>query len=117
MLLIISIVSILLLGAMRASADSQMPDVAWKSKCMICHAIDRKLIGPAFGWVAHKYKDDKEKGRQAVINRIEKGGRGEWIEHTGGILMPPFEGSSTKAEREAMADFILSLKPIAPKKR
>ena len=34
-------------------------DLAKKSNCMACHAIDKKLVGPAYQEVAKKYAGDK----------------------------------------------------------
>jgi cytochrome c len=104
----------LLCFALPATADTRVPEIAVKAGCMTCHAVDRKIIGPALGWVAHKYKDDKEKGRTAILGQIEDGGGKKWIRHTGGILMPPFKGRTSEEQRSELADFILNLAPIAP---
>ena len=41
----------------RAYAD-EGADLAKAKNCMACHAIDKKLVGPAYKDVAAKYKGD-----------------------------------------------------------
>ena len=45
-------------------------DLAQKKNCMACHAIDKKLVGPAYKEVAAKYagqKDAVDKLTQKVL--------------------------------------------------
>lgn len=91
-----------------------MPEVARKAACAMCHKVDGKLIGPAFVWIAYKYRSNREAGRQAIINQIIKGGQGKWTRYTGGALMPPYDTTTTEAQRNELADFILSLEPVSP---
>ena len=91
-----------------------MPEVVRKAACATCHKIDKKLIGPAFVWVAYKYSDDKEAGKKAIIDQIINGGQGEWTKYTGGAIMPSYGSTTTEAQRDELADFILGLEPIAP---
>ena len=59
-------------------------DLAKKSNCMACHAIDKKLVGPAYQEVAKKYAGDK--GAEAMlVEKVKKGGTGTW----GKVPMPP----------------------------
>lgn len=95
-------------------AAPPMPEVARKAACATCHRVDRKLIGPAFAWVAYKYKDDKVQGKKAIIHQIINGGKGKWTRYTGGIVMPSYGQTTTEAQRNELADFILSLTPVAP---
>jgi len=57
-------------------------DLATKSGCMACHAVDKKLVGPAYQEVAKKYKAGDE---AMLADKIKKGGKGVW----GQIPMPP----------------------------
>lgn len=111
---ILGVVAILLLGAGPAMAAAQAPEVARQSGCLACHGIERKIIGPAFAWVADKYQGDKAAGKQAIIDKIVNGSSGQWIRYTGRIIMPPYGAQTTEAQRNELADFILSLDPIAP---
>jgi cytochrome c len=57
-------------------------DLAAKSGCLACHAIDKKLIGPAYQDVAKKYKASDE---AMLVAKVKAGGKGVW----GPIPMPP----------------------------
>ena len=76
-----------------------------KAKCGACHAVDKKVVGPAFKDVAAKYagKADAEK---TLIANITKGGAFGW--KNGG--MPPKGAGATDAEIQSMAKFILTIK-------
>jgi len=59
-------------------------DLAKKSNCMACHAVDKKLVGPAYQDVAKKYAGDK--GAEAkLVAKVKAGGTGVW----GNVPMPP----------------------------
>jgi cytochrome c len=105
---------LLVSGANSVSAAGPMPEVARKAACTTCHKIEKKLIGPAFAWIAYKYKDDKEAGKQAIIDQIINGGQGKWIKYTGMIIMPPYGQTTTESQRNELADFILGLEPVKP---
>lgn len=109
-----SMMAIALFGAIPAMAASQMPEITKKAGCVMCHQIEGKLIGPAFAWVADKYKEDKEAGKKAIVNQIANGGRGKWTRYTGGVIMPPYQAQTTETQRNELADYILGLDPIAP---
>jgi cytochrome c len=55
-----------------------------KDGCAACHAIDKKVIGPAYQDVAAKYKGDKD-ALAKLSDKVKKGGVGVW----GQIPMPP----------------------------
>ena len=82
---------------------AEMPAVAKKNNCVACHAIDKKLVGPAWADVAKKYKGDA--GAAAHLDdKIAKGGKGVW----GPMPMPP-NPKMTAEERKELVDFILGL--------
>lgn len=91
----------LLVAGSALAAD--MPAVAKKNNCVACHAIDKKLVGPAWADVAKKYKGDA--GAAAHLDdKIAKGGKGVW----GPMPMPP-NPKMTAEERKEVVDFILGL--------
>jgi cytochrome c len=57
-------------------------DLAAKSGCLTCHAIDKKLIGPSYQDIAKKYTASDE---AMLIAKVKAGGKGVW----GQIPMPP----------------------------
>lgn len=51
--------------------------LAKKSGCMNCHAVDKKLVGPAFKDVAAKYKNDSEAPAKLAL-KVRGGGTGSF---------------------------------------
>lgn len=91
----------LLVAGSALAAD--MPAAAKKNNCVACHAIDKKLVGPAWADVAKKYKGDA--GAAAHLDTvISKGGKGVW----GPMPMPP-SPKVTAEERKELVDFVLGL--------
>ena len=77
------LISALIATGLIASAPAfANKDLATKSGCMACHAVDKKLVGPAYQEVAKKYKASDE---AMLIDKVKKGGKGNW----GQIPMPP----------------------------
>ena len=84
---------------------AEMPALAKKMNCTACHAIDKKMVGPAWKDVAAKYKGDA-KAHDALIVKVSKGGSGAW----GTMPMPANDAAGTKqAEIKELVDFILAL--------
>ena len=51
--------------------------LATSKNCMSCHALDKKLVGPAFKDVAAKYAGDKTATDKLVV-KVMQGGVGVW---------------------------------------
>lgn len=79
-------------------------ELAKKSGCLACHAVDKKLVGPAFKDVAAKYKGDA--GAQATLaKKVKEGGKGVW----GQVPMPP-NAAVSEADINTLVKWVLSLK-------
>jgi cytochrome c len=78
-------------------------DLATKKNCMACHAVDKKVVGPAYKEVAAKYASDKTAAAK-LAEKIQKGGVGAW----GQVPMPP--NQVTPDEAKTLAAWVLSLK-------
>jgi len=89
------------------SQDDAMK-LARKSGCLICHKIEVKVMGPAWKDVAAKYQGD-EGARAMLLEKVRKGGKGNWTEVTHGITMPPSPKRVTDEDIANLVDFILSL--------
>lgn len=75
-----------------------------KSGCTACHALDRKLVGPAYKDVAAKYA--KDAGAAAKLaTKVKAGGSGVW----GQVPMPP-NPAVADADLKTMITYILALK-------
>ena len=85
-----------------------MPPLAKKSGCTACHAIDRKVVGPAWGDVSKRYKGDAG-AKAALVAKVKKGGKGNWTEVTKGVPMPPYSPRVADADIESLVDFVLGL--------
>ncbi|MFZ3322985.1 MAG: c-type cytochrome [Usitatibacter sp.] len=96
-----------ILAALLAAAPAAaLADEALASKngCLACHAVDKKVVGPAYKEVAAKYRNDK--GAEArLVDKVKKGGMGVW----GQVPMPP-NAQVSDADVKALVKWILSLK-------
>jgi cytochrome c5 len=75
-----------------------------KDGCAACHAIDKKLVGPAYQDVAAKYKDDKGAAAR-LAQKVKAGGSGAW----GQVPMPP-NAAVSDDDIKSLVAWILSLK-------
>lgn len=92
------------------AASPVMADLALakKSGCLACHTVDKKVVGPAWKDVAKKYKGDAG-ARAQLIQKVKKGGKGNWTQVTKGVPMPPYSPRVSDANIEKLVDFVLSL--------
>lgn len=93
-----------------AAANAQANEALAKSKnCFACHAIDRKLVGPAYKDVARRYAG-RAGSEAALVDKVLKGSRGAWAKELGAdIPMPP--NTLVKPDEAAtLVNWILSLK-------
>jgi cytochrome c len=74
-----AVIALTLGGAAQANEK-----LAQASGCMVCHGLDKKMIGPSYKDVAAKYRNDKN-AQAALIKKVKAGGKGVW----GDIPMPP----------------------------
>ncbi len=74
-----------------------------KDGCASCHAIDRKIVGPAYVDVAAKYKGDKDAAAK-LAKKVKEGSNGVW----GPIPMPP-NAAVSQADATELATWILTL--------
>jgi len=98
-----------------------MPPLAKELNCTACHAIDRKVVGPAWQDVANRYtgkgvKTFTYRGKEyplieGLVMKVSKGGSGNW----GAMPMPANDLSGAKrAKIEELVRFEQSLaKPPA----
>lgn len=77
-------------------------ELAQKNNCMACHAIDKKLVGPAYQEVAKKYAGQKD-GAAALAKSIKAGGAGKW-----GPVPMPAQAALSDADALALAKWVLA---------
>lgn len=87
-----------------AVSETEAMQLAKKNNCFACHAIDKKVVGPAWKDIAAKYRGDS--GAEARLSdKIAKGGSGVW-----GVMVMPPSPQVSEADRKILARFVLSLK-------
>ncbi|MFZ2269914.1 MAG: c-type cytochrome [Azonexus sp.] len=101
------VIPALLLAAafMGSSAVQASEAIIKKARCVACHAVDKKLVGPAYKDVAAKYRGDA--GAPArLAEKVRHGGSGVW----GDIPMIPHPADKLSDENLAAAiQWILAL--------
>jgi cytochrome c len=99
---------------------ADMPELAKKSGCTACHAIDKKVVGPAWADVAKAYASngatstgvkvsDILAGKSAdayLAEKIAKGGKGNW----GTAAMIANSPKVSEADIKELVKFVMSLK-------
>ena len=90
--------------AMAAAPAFANADLAQKKNCMACHAVDKKLVGPAYKDVAAKYAGQKD-AVEMLSAKVIKGGSGVW-----GPIPMPANPQVSEAEAKQLVQWILSLK-------
>jgi cytochrome c len=89
------------LGAAPAHASA---DLAKAKNCTACHAVDKKLIGPAYKDVAAKYASDKDAVAK-LSKKVREGGVGVW-----GQIPMPANPQVSADEATALAKWVLTAK-------
>jgi cytochrome c len=94
----------LALAAVAAGPALADQALATAKNCMACHAIDKKLVGPAYKDVAAKYAGQAG-AADKLAAKIQKGGAGVW-----GPVPMPANTQVNEAEAKKLAAWVLSLK-------
>lgn len=75
-------VALIMLGVtMQAHASAELVK---EKNCMVCHSVDKKLVGPSFNDIKQKYEKNPS-ALTKLSDKIRKGGSGVW----GAVPMPP----------------------------
>ncbi len=82
----------LLSGAVSTVSASELPngEALFKKKCSLCHAIDKRKLGPAVNSMS---------GEAAVMRAIISKGKG---------AMPAYKGKLADAEIDALVEYLLA---------
>lgn len=117
----LSVVALLSSGSALADAkaDEAARQLATRSGCFICHAIELdakgpeglKPVGPPWKAVAARYKGDKD--AQKNLTAAVMGGTSlynrHWKDESSGVAMPPNGVAISEADAAKLVDWILSL--------
>lgn len=77
-------------------------ELATQKACMACHAVDKKLVGPAYQDVAKKYAGQSD-AEAKLIASIKAGGMGKW-----GPVPMPAQAALSDAELKTLATWVLA---------
>lgn len=94
------------LVAAGAAYAQKADELLTKHACTACHAIDKKMVGPAYNDVAAKYRNDP-KAATVLFDSVKKGSTGKWAPPP--VPMPPND-KVPDADIKAMVSYILTLK-------
>ena len=97
-----SAIALALAGAALGAFASE--ELAKKHNCFACHAVDKKMVGPAYKDVAAKYRADKDAPKKLAA-KVKNGSQGVW----GTTPMPP-NSAVPDADINALVKWILSQK-------
>lgn len=98
-----ALIALTVLAAVSAPAMADLA-LAQSKNCLACHAVDKKLVGPAYKDVAAKYAGQKG-AVDKLAAKIMKGGSGVW-----GPVPMPANAQVNEAEAKKLAAWVLSLK-------
>lgn len=101
MIKVLSISAVLAFSANSAMADLKL---AQEKNCMACHAVDKKMVGPAYKEVAAKYAGQGDAAAK-LAQKVIKGGSGVW-----GPVPMPANGQVTEADANKLVAWILATK-------
>ena len=73
--------------------------LAQKNGCMACHAVDKKVVGPAYQDVAKNYAG---KSADELAKSIKAGGAGKW-----GPVPMPAQAALSDADAKTLAAWII----------
>src|SRR5438874_11690154 len=100
-----SLATLLLALAGTGTAFAAGPaDLAQQKNCMACHAVDKKLVGPAYKDVAAKYAGQKD-AVDKLSQKVLKGGSGVW-----GAVPMPANPQVSEAEAKQLVQWVLQQK-------
>jgi len=87
-----------------STAASAQLELAKQKNCLACHAVDKKLVGPAYKDIAAKYANDKDAAAR-LAKKVREGGVGVW-----GQIPMPANPQVNEAESLQLVKWVLSLK-------
>jgi cytochrome c len=96
--------SVVILALAATTSAFANPQLAQQKNCMACHAVDKKVVGPAYKEVAAKYAGQKD-AVEKLAQKVMKGGSGVW-----GQVPMPANPQVNEAEAKTLVQWVLSQK-------
>ncbi|WP_153146056.1 c-type cytochrome [Dechloromonas sp. H13] len=103
--LLLPLLAAALFTASAHAADADGEAIVKKARCVACHTVDQKRVGPPYKEVAAKYKGDA-KAPALLFDKVRNGGSGNW----GQVPMIPHPADKiSDDDLKAAIQWILSL--------
>jgi cytochrome c len=99
-----SLLGLLVISALGSTGAMANADLAKSKNCMACHAVNNKVVGPAYKEVAAKYAGQAD-AEDKLTQKVLKGGSGVW-----GAVPMPANTQVSEAEARTLVKWVLSLK-------
>jgi cytochrome c len=96
--------TVILTATASAIAGGSAEALAQKNGCLMCHGVDKKVLGPSYKEVAAKYKGDKT-AEAKLIEKVKVGGTGVW----GSMPMPANSPIVKDDDIKTIVQWVLSL--------
>lgn len=91
--------------AQAAPDYAQVQEILTKNACLACHAVDKKVVGPAYTEVAEKHKGQAD-AAELLAKHIREGSSGVY----GPVPMPPNVGISD-ADIKTVVEWLIAGAP------
>jgi len=92
------------LFAVACGPASASLELVKKARCVACHAVDKKLVGPAYRDVAEKYRGQPEMAAK-LFDKVRAGGTGVWGPN---VMTPNGADKISDADLKAAIAWILA---------
>jgi cytochrome c len=99
-----SLMVLMAVSALVSTSAFAQADLAKAKNCMACHAVENKLVGPAYKDVAAKYAGQKG-AEDKLVQKVLKGGSGVW-----GPVPMPANPQVSEAEARSLVKWVLAQK-------
>jgi cytochrome c len=113
MKIVLLAITLVCVSAPCLALDTRMPPDAEALGCINCHAIDRKVVGPAWIEVSKRYRDKREDKAfiATLVKKVSRGGFGNW----GKVPMVANDPAGTHQDKiHGLVKFVLSLSDQLP---
>ena len=102
----VACIAALLLASPAATAQQLSGEaLARSSRCLACHQVDKKRVGPPFAAIAQRFAQ-ADAAQAYLAESIRHGSRGRW-----GAVPMPVQPHVSAADAQLLAAWILSLAP------
>ncbi len=105
--------SLMTLTGSALALQTDMPKLAQDLGCVNCHAIDHKVVGPAWIDVSKRYRDGRNDPTtiSTLVKKVSKGGAGNW----GDVPMVANDPVGKRQDKiQELVKFVLSLSDQLP---